>query len=78
MSRNLFWLRDDQWARIEPQLPTDVRGVGRVDHRRAVSAGRDYALGGSGGAREHPYQCKAPTYYGFFIIRRGFRHSPSK
>ena len=45
MSRNLFWLSDDQWARIEPQLPTDVRGVGRVDHRRAVSAGRDYALG---------------------------------
>ena len=31
MSRNLFWLSDDQWARIEPQLPTDVRGVGRVD-----------------------------------------------
>ena len=26
MSRNLFWLSDDQWARIEPQLPTDVRG----------------------------------------------------
>jgi transposase len=60
MSRNLFWLSDDQWARIEPQLPTDVRGVGRVDHRRAVSAGRDYALGCNGGASEHPYQCKAP------------------
>ena len=26
MSRNLFWLSDEQWARIEPQLPTDVRG----------------------------------------------------
>jgi transposase len=23
MSRNLFWLSDEQWARIEPHLPTD-------------------------------------------------------
>ena len=29
MRRNLFWLSDEQWARIEPQLPTDVRGVER-------------------------------------------------
>jgi hypothetical protein len=27
MSRNLFWLSDEQWVRIEPHLPTDVRGV---------------------------------------------------
>ena len=26
MGRNLFWLSDEQWARIEPHLPTDVRG----------------------------------------------------
>ena len=38
MSRNLFWLSDEQWARIEPHLPTDVRGVERADDRR-VSAG---------------------------------------
>ena len=37
MSRNLFWLSDDQWARIEPQLPTDVRGVERADDRRVIS-----------------------------------------
>ncbi|MFZ0151429.1 MAG: hypothetical protein WAM72_24410, partial [Xanthobacteraceae bacterium] len=24
VSRNLFWLSDDQWQRIEPHLPTDV------------------------------------------------------
>ena len=24
--RNLFWLSDEQWKRIEPHLPTDVRG----------------------------------------------------
>ena len=37
MSRNLFWLDDEQWARIEPHLPTDVRGVERADDRRVIS-----------------------------------------
>ena len=35
--RNLFWLSDEQWGRIEPHLPTDVRGVERADDRRVVS-----------------------------------------
>ena len=37
MSGNLFWLTDDQWAKIEPFLPTDVRGNPRVDDRRVIS-----------------------------------------
>ena len=37
MRRNLFWLSDEQWARIEPHLPTDVRGKQRVDDRRVIS-----------------------------------------
>jgi transposase len=37
VSRNLFWLSDAQWARIEPHLPTDVRGVPREDDRRVIS-----------------------------------------
>ena len=37
MRRNLFWLNDEQWARIKPHLPTDVRGVERVDDRRVIS-----------------------------------------
>src|SRR2546427_3494308 len=37
MSSKLFWLSDEQWARIEPHLPTDVRGVERVDDRRVIS-----------------------------------------
>ena len=37
MSRNLFWLSDEQWVRIEAHLPTDVRGVERVDDRRVIS-----------------------------------------
>jgi transposase len=35
--RNLFWLSDEQWKRIEPHLPTDVRGVERVNDRRVIS-----------------------------------------
>jgi hypothetical protein len=34
MRRNLFWLSDEQWKRIECHLPTDVRGVERADDRR--------------------------------------------
>ena len=37
MRRNLFWLSNEQWERIEPHLPTDVRGVERVDDRRVIS-----------------------------------------
>jgi transposase len=37
MSRNLFWLSDEQWARIKPHLPKDVRGVERADDRRVIS-----------------------------------------
>ena len=37
MRRNLFWLSDEQWARIWPHLPSDVRGVVRVDDRRVIS-----------------------------------------
>ena len=37
MRRNLFWLNDEQWARIEPYLPTDVRGKERVDDRHVIS-----------------------------------------
>jgi transposase len=37
MRKNLFWLNDEQWAGIEPHLPTDVRGVERKDDRRVIS-----------------------------------------
>src|SRR5215471_18655852 len=37
MRKNLFWLSDEQWERIKPHLPTDVRGVERVDDRRIIS-----------------------------------------
>ena len=37
MRTNLFWLSDEQWNRIGPHLPTDVRGVERADDRRVIS-----------------------------------------
>src|ERR1700722_16837875 len=37
MRPNLFWLTDAQWARIEPFLPKDVRGIPRADDRRVIS-----------------------------------------
>src|SRR4051812_19448027 len=32
-----FWLSDEQFARIAPHLPTDIRGKPRVDDRRVIS-----------------------------------------
>lgn len=32
-----FWLSDHQFARLQPLLPTDVRGVPRADDRRVIS-----------------------------------------
>ena len=37
MSRKQFWLSDEQLERIEPYLPTDIRGKERVDDRRVIS-----------------------------------------
>ncbi len=37
MSDNYFWLNEAEFARIEPLLPTDTRGVARVDDRRVIS-----------------------------------------
>jgi transposase len=33
----LFWFSDEQWARVEPLLPTNTRGLKRVDDRRVLS-----------------------------------------
>ena len=34
---DLFWFSDEQWARIAPLLPTNTRGLKRVDDRRVLS-----------------------------------------
>ena len=37
MDRDLFWLSEAQFSRIVPHLPSDTRGVARVDDRRVIS-----------------------------------------
>ena len=37
MNRDLFWLTDSQFSKIEGHLPTDTRGKARVDDRRVIS-----------------------------------------
>lgn len=34
---DLFWLSDEAWAAIEPQLPKNQPGARRVDDRRVIS-----------------------------------------
>ena len=34
---DLFWFSDTQWARIAPLLPSNTRGLRRVDDRRVLS-----------------------------------------
>jgi transposase len=37
MSADLFWLSEGQFAKTEPLLPTDTRGMPCVDDRRVIS-----------------------------------------
>jgi transposase len=37
LDQSLYWLTDEQFARLEPHLPTDTRGKPRVDDRRVIS-----------------------------------------
>src|SRR6201987_817547 len=57
MRKNLFWLSDEQWARIGPYLPRDVRGVERVDDRRVISGIVPVLKSGS-------RWCDCPSEYG--------------
>ncbi len=37
MSNSYFWLTAEQFSRLEPLLPSDTRGIPRVDDRRVIS-----------------------------------------
>lgn len=37
MRKQLYWLKDADWQRIEPLLPRGRRGAHRVDDRRVIS-----------------------------------------
>ena len=73
MRRNLFWLSDEQWKRIKPHLPTDVRGVERADDRRVIS-GIVHVL--KSGCR----WCDCPPEYGppTTIYNRFVRWAPAR
>jgi hypothetical protein len=53
MRTNLFWLSDEQWKRIEPHLPTDVRGV---DRRRPGGEATKFSYPGKKGLSGHAAQ----------------------
>jgi transposase len=37
MRKQLYWLSDEEWQRLEPLLPRGRRGAHRVDDRRVIS-----------------------------------------
>ena len=37
MKKQLYWLSDAEWKRIEPLMPRGRRGAHRVDDRRVIS-----------------------------------------
>jgi len=64
---DLFWFSDAQWDRIAPLLPTNVRGMRRVDDRRVLS-GIVHALKSGGRWADCP-PCYGPkkTLYNRFV-----------
>ena len=73
MRTNLFWLSDEQWERIEPHLPTDVRGVARVDDRRVISGIVHVLKSGCHWCDCPPEYGRSTTIYNRFVrwARRG-------
>lgn len=65
---DFFWFSDAQWERIEPLLPTDVRGMDRVDDRRVLS-GIVHALKCGGRWADCPREIYGPkkTLYNRFV-----------
>jgi transposase len=57
---DFFWFSDEQWARIEPLLPQDTRGMPRVDDRRVLS-GIVHALKSGGRWGDCPEQVYGPN-----------------
>ena len=65
---DFFWFSDEQWARIEPLLPRDTRGMPRVDDRRVLS-GIVHALKCGGRWSDCPQEIYGPkkTLYNRFV-----------
>ena len=62
-----FWLNGAQFARLEPLLPTDTRGVPRVDDRRVISGIVHVLKSGGRWADAPPVYGPKKTLYNRFV-----------
>ncbi len=67
MSRDLFWLSERQFGRIEPHLPDDTRGKPRVDDRRVISGIVHVLKSGGRWADAPPAYGPKKTLYNRFV-----------
>jgi len=63
-----FWLTEEQFAKVAPNLPTDTRGKERVDDRRVIS-GIVHVLKSGGRWADVPTEVYGPkkTLYNRFV-----------
>ena len=64
---DLFWLTDEQFARLVPLLPTGTRGVPRVDDRRVISGIVQVLRSGGRWADAPPVYGPRKTLYDRFV-----------
>src|SRR5215471_3212004 len=64
MRKQLYWLSDEEWRRIEPLLPRGRRGAHRVDDRRVIS-GIVHMLRSGARWRDCPPECYTTIYNRF-------------
>jgi transposase len=64
---DFFWLNETQFARLEPLLPTDTRGVPRVDDRRVISGIVHVLKSGGRWADAPPIYGPKKTLYNRFV-----------
>lgn len=67
MDQDYFWLSEVQFARLEPFLPTDTRGVPRVDDRRVISGIVHVLKSGGRWADAPPVYGPRKTLYNRFV-----------
>jgi transposase len=64
---DFFWLSEGQFARLAPLLPTDTRGVPRVDDRRVISGIVHVLKSGGRWADAPPIYGPKKTLYNRFV-----------
>jgi transposase len=62
-----FWLSDEQFRRLAPLLPTDTRGVPRVDDQRVISGIIHVLKSGGRWADAPPIYGPRKTLYNRFV-----------